>query len=148
MHLLGQVVKFKRKCQALDDPLAARNTIVFRKLDSDISAFHYSFPAELRDPLHPNGGLHKGVDADLVGAHLIPHVSAIKLHESFADLSNPHDPSAIRILTESRAVLSIVYLLTGTTLDFSYILNPAISCECHFHLVTPTFSSSFSVDSC
>jgi len=127
LHLLGQVLKFKRKTAALDDPFSARDTPLFRKLDSDISAFHFSFPPEMRDPLQSN--VDKGVDADLVGAHLIPHVAAIKLHETFADLSNPRDPSAIRILAEARAVLSLVYVLTSTALDLSVVLTANISCE-------------------
>lgn len=129
LHLLGQIIKFRRKCQALDDPFSARATSLFRKLDGDITAYHYSFPPELRDPLRSSDGQRKGVDADLVAAHLIPHVAAIKLHESFADMTNMNDPSSIRILAESRAILSVVYLLTSTTLDFSYVLTPVASCK-------------------
>jgi hypothetical protein len=125
------VVKFKRKTQSLDDPLSARGTTLFRKLDDDIAAFQASFPEELQDPFRANA--QKSVDADLVGAHLLPNIAAIKLHEGFADLSNARDPSSIRILKEARACLALVYFLTSTTLDLSYVLTASTSCEYDAH---------------
>ncbi|KAL1412647.1 hypothetical protein Q8F55_000394 [Vanrija albida] len=126
LHLLGQIIKFRRKCQALPDVMRAYNTPLFKKLDNDVTAFRFSFPSSLRDPLRTFNNA-KGIDADLVSAHLIPHIAAINLHEPFADVTNPQDPASNRILGEARACLSLVYLLASTALDFSYVLSPVNS---------------------
>jgi hypothetical protein len=126
-HLLGQVMNLRRKVQQKGDPWPLRDTPEFRRLDADIASFHYGIPTELRDPLQPRGD--KAIDVDLLSAHLLPHISAIKLHEAFADLSVPNDPSAVRMLAEARACLSLIYVLSNTALDLSYVLTANISGE-------------------
>ncbi|WVW80553.1 hypothetical protein I302_102538 [Kwoniella bestiolae CBS 10118] len=86
----------------------------------------------LRDPVQYLQGHAKGVDADLIAAHLIPRIASIFLHEPFADVSDPSCTSATRILMEARAVLNIVYLVVSSNADISYMVMPICSCDYFF----------------
>ncbi|OXG37579.1 hypothetical protein C359_04952 [Cryptococcus neoformans Bt120] len=127
--LLGRACRFVRNCKVMEpeDRLLAKDTPEFRQIDGDIAMFSMSFPKSLRDPVQYMSGHAKGIDADLVSAHLVPHVAAIQLHEPFADLNDPSCSSAIRLLTEARACLNIVYLLIGSSADISYVVAPITS---------------------
>lgn len=67
-------------------------------------------------------------------AHLVPHVVAIQLHEPFADLNDPSCNSGVRLLTEARACLKIVYLLVGSSADISYVVAPITSCKSSLYI--------------
>ncbi|KIR27824.1 hypothetical protein I309_03144 [Cryptococcus deuterogattii LA55] len=127
--LLGRASRFVRKCKAMkpEDRLLAKDTPEFRQIDGDVAMFSMSFPKSLRDPVQYMNGHAKGIDADLVSAHLVPHVVAIQLHEPFADLNDPSCNSGVRLLTEARACLKIVYLLVGSSADISYVVAPITS---------------------
>ncbi|WWC92412.1 uncharacterized protein L201_007369 [Kwoniella dendrophila CBS 6074] len=90
------------------------------------------FPPALRDPVQYLQGHAKGVDADLIAAHLIPRIASIFLHEPFADISDPGCQSATRLLMEARAVLNIVYLVVSSNADISYMVVPICSCDYFF----------------
>nr|XP_031862623.1 uncharacterized protein CI109_002121 [Kwoniella shandongensis]KAA5529695.1 hypothetical protein CI109_002121 [Kwoniella shandongensis] len=127
--LLMRATKFTRRCRSMDpsERLLACQLPEFRQIDSDIAAFGLSFPPSLRDPVQYRNGYSKGIDADLISAHLVPHIAAIFLHEPFADLADPQCPSTTRILSEARAVLNIVYLIVSSSADISYMLLPMAS---------------------
>lgn len=68
---------------------------------------------------------HNGsVETNLISAHVIPHASTILLHESFCKTED--DLSMQRCLTSARAILSIIYLLWGSSYDIS-LLQPFIT---------------------
>ncbi|KIR58997.1 hypothetical protein I314_04981 [Cryptococcus bacillisporus CA1873] len=127
--LLGRASRFVRKCKAMkpEDRRLAKDTPEFKQIDGDIAMFNMSFPKSLRDPVQYMNGHAKGIDADLVSAHLVPHVVAIQLHEPFADLNDPFCNSGVRLLSEARACLKIVYLLIGSSADISYVIMPPVS---------------------
>ncbi len=50
---------------------------------------------------------------------------ALKLHEPFADYSDPQNPSARRMLAASKGILKLIYLLSATTYD----IRSATHCE-------------------
>ncbi|WWC72694.1 uncharacterized protein I206_106658 [Kwoniella pini CBS 10737] len=114
------------------DRLLARQMPEFKKIDMDIAAFNLNFPPSLRDPIQYLQGHAKGVDADLIAAHLIPRIASIFLHEPFADISDVSCPSAQRLLMEARAVLNIVYLVVSSNADISYMVMPI----CSFYFFT------------
>ncbi|WVQ86138.1 hypothetical protein IAT38_008306 [Cryptococcus sp. DSM 104549] len=123
--LLGRVGKFVRRTRQMEveERLFAKDIPEFRQLDGDIAAFNLTFPPSLRDPVQYLKGYAKGVDADLISAHLVPHIAAILLHEPFADLNNPTCASAARLLTEARACLNVVYLIVSSNADISYLFT-------------------------
>lgn len=79
------------------------------------------------------------------GVHILPHCCIILLHEPFADLSDPSNMSAKRILTAARAVLSFVYLLTGSSIDWSAMLHVGYSPTSSWMALTPTAAGLFLV---
>ncbi|OCF78937.1 hypothetical protein I204_00881 [Kwoniella mangroviensis CBS 8886] len=132
--LLSRACRFIRKCRNMEpaDRLIARQVPEFKQIDSDIAAFNLHFPPALRYPVQYLQGHAKGVDADLIAAHLIPRIASIFLHEPFADVSDPSCVSAARILMEARAVLNIVYLVVSSNADISYMVMPICSCNYFF----------------
>ncbi|WVQ95303.1 hypothetical protein IAU59_002398 [Kwoniella sp. CBS 9459] len=129
--LLGRACKFIRRCRAMDptERFFAKELPEFKQIDSDTAAFNMSFPHSLRDPVQYMQGHAKGVDADLVGAHLVPRIASIFLHEPFADVGDPTCSSAARILTEARACLNVVYQVVSSSADISYMVAPITSCN-------------------
>ncbi|OCF35875.1 hypothetical protein I316_02368 [Kwoniella heveanensis BCC8398] len=129
--LLGRACKFIRRCRAMEatDRFFAKELPEFKQIDSDIAAFNMSFPHSLRDPVQYMQGHAKGVDADLVGAHLVPRIASIFLHEPFADVGDPACTSAARILMEARACLNVVYQVVSSSADISYMVAPITSCD-------------------
>ena len=98
-----------------------------------------TFPPNLRDPLQARHG--KGIDADIMvsasvimdlivaeltsqSALLFAHTATIHLHEPFAVLDDPTDLSATRLLGAARACLSLVYQVSTSRLDLSFMLVP------------------------
>ncbi|WVF67748.1 hypothetical protein IAT40_002507 [Kwoniella sp. CBS 6097] len=129
--LLGRACKFIRRCRGMDasDRFFAKELAEFKQIDTDIAAFNTSFPHSLRDPVQYMQGHAKGVDADLVGAHLVPRIASIFLHEPFADVGDPTCTSAARILMEARACLNVVYQVVSSSADISYMVAPITSCN-------------------
>ncbi|ODO05891.1 hypothetical protein I350_04952 [Cryptococcus amylolentus CBS 6273] len=127
--LLHRTCQFIRRCRAMDpdERELLRDGPDFRQLDGDIAMLSMSFPQALREPVQYMSGYAKGVDADLISAHLIPRITAIYLHEPFAHLDDPNSVSATRVLTEARACLNIVYLVISSNADISFTVTPITS---------------------
>jgi hypothetical protein len=53
------------------------------------------------------------------------HFLALKLHEPFADYSDPQNASARRMVAASKGILKLIYLLSATTYD----IRSATHCE-------------------
>ncbi|WVN89075.1 uncharacterized protein L203_104291 [Cryptococcus depauperatus CBS 7841] len=129
--LLGRVCKFLRKFRSMEagDRLLANSLPEFHQIEKDIALFLLAFPHSLRDPVQHMKGHLKSIDADLISAHLVPHIAAIQLHEPFADVTNATCSSAQRLLTESRACLNIVYMIISSSADVSCVVVPITSCN-------------------
>ncbi|WRT70814.1 uncharacterized protein IL334_007813 [Kwoniella shivajii] len=140
--LLARSTQFIRRCRGLDpiDRVLVKQSTEFTDIDSDIASFHMHFPVSLRDPVQYLQGYAKGVDADLISAHLIPRVASIFLHEPFADWSDPSCPAVSRLLIEARAVLNVVYLVVSSNADISYMVMPICSCDYFFTAVRTLLS--------
>lgn len=122
--LLNRVNKYVRMIKLLpeEDRGAQIGTQAFRALESDIGNLSLTFPPNLRDPLQARHG--KGIDADIMSALLFAHTATIHLHEPFAILDDPTDLSATRLLGAARACLSLVYQISTSRLDLSFMLVP------------------------
>ncbi|TYJ54810.1 hypothetical protein B9479_004481 [Cryptococcus floricola] len=127
--LLHRTCQFIRRCRTMDpdERELLRDGPEFRQLDGDIAMLSMSFPQALREPVQYMNGYAKGVDADLISAHLIPRIAAIYLHEPFAHLDDPNSVSATRVMTEARACLNIVYLVISSNADISFTVTPVTS---------------------
>ncbi|WVQ85932.1 hypothetical protein IAT38_008100 [Cryptococcus sp. DSM 104549] len=127
--LLSRVARFTRLCRGMcpEQKMAGRGFPEFRVLDRDLLTFNMSFPPSLREPVQYMRGYAKGIDSDLVSAHLVHRIAAIHLHEPFADPNNPKCVSAARLLTEARGCLAVVYSLSGVSADVSYSISPISS---------------------
>lgn len=95
-----------------------RGSQAFMELDHIISSFSSSFPSHLKNPIQGNI-----VDNHLYTACLMPHVSAIILHDPHADVRRSGCISALKILTGARAVLDLIYGICSTSFDIS-LLDP------------------------
>jgi hypothetical protein len=99
-------------------PVDPRGSQAFMELDHVISSFLSSFPSHLKNPIQSNV-----VDGHLYTAYLMPHVSAIILHDPHADVRRSGCISALKILTAARAVLDMIYSICSTSYDIS-LLDP------------------------
>ncbi|KIO22771.1 hypothetical protein M407DRAFT_245041 [Tulasnella calospora MUT 4182] len=87
----------------------------FHHLDQTIAAFTTNIPRAFRDPVGTT------VDPLLYTVHLLPHVAMIQLHNPHAKPDSPNDHSAMQMLTATRAILDLIYKLSGTTYDLLYL---------------------------
>ncbi|OWZ54224.1 hypothetical protein C368_03363 [Cryptococcus neoformans 125.91] len=120
--IMGRVAGFIRQCRrmSLDEKQTAKDLPEFEAIDRDINLFLAGFPGSLKDPVQYMTGHSKGIDADLISAHLVPHVAAIHLHEPFADIADPNCPSARRLLDAAQACLNVVYQMSNLSAAMSY----------------------------
>ncbi|KAG9047470.1 hypothetical protein FS837_002184 [Tulasnella sp. UAMH 9824] len=87
----------------------------FRHLDQTIASFTRNIPRAFQDPV----GI--AVDPLLYTAHILPHVAMIQLHDPHAKVDSPNDHSAMQMLAATRAILDLIYKLSGTTYDLLYL---------------------------
>lgn len=125
-HLFGSILKFTRKLQTVNDVGAMRASAMFINCEKEAAAFKANMPPAFQDPFRTLNG-QKGIDADLINAHVLPSIMLIKLHEPFVDLGDMRNESTQCVVREARAVLDIVCSLTSTALDLSYALSPISS---------------------
>lgn len=124
--LLNRVNKFARKWKNRrlrdNDDLDGMQRPEFRELANAIACLQMSFPSELQDPGAVDA--KKRLDVDLIvsriaiycdskltlvqSAHVIPHAAIICLYEPFADIADPNDQPARRILNAARSVIGII----------------------------------------
>ncbi|WVQ70202.1 uncharacterized protein L199_008427 [Kwoniella botswanensis] len=83
----------------------------FREIANAIACFQMSFPPAMRNV----GKLtsKRKLDIDLIAAQMLPHAAIICLHEPFADLNDPSDQAARRMLGATQAIVSIVQQLAS-----------------------------------
>ncbi|TYJ53884.1 hypothetical protein B9479_005433 [Cryptococcus floricola] len=119
--LLHRVIRLVRRCRRMEahEWASVKDSAEFRQIENDLGMLSLTFPVALRDPVQYMQGAMKVIDADLISAHLLPHVAAINLHEPFADIKDPLCPSGTRLLAEARACLSVVYLVRSGISLFS-----------------------------
>ncbi|KIO22768.1 hypothetical protein M407DRAFT_27721 [Tulasnella calospora MUT 4182] len=87
----------------------------FRHLDQTIASFTRNIPRAFRDPVGTT------VDPLLYTAHLLPHMAMIQLHDPHAKPDSPNDHSAMQMLAATRAILDLIYKLSGTTYDLLHL---------------------------
>ncbi|KAG9015675.1 hypothetical protein FRB90_004494 [Tulasnella sp. 427] len=87
----------------------------FQHIDQTISAYMSNIPRAFREPVGAT------VDPLLYMAHLLPHVAMIQLHDPHAKPISPNDRSAMQMLVAVRAILDLIYQLSGTTYDLLYM---------------------------
>ncbi|GMK55398.1 hypothetical protein CspeluHIS016_0204540 [Cutaneotrichosporon spelunceum] len=108
--LLNRVNKFSRKWKNRrlreNDDLDGMQRPEFRELANAIACLQMSFPPGLSNPATLD--TKKRLDVDLISAHVIPHAAIICLYEPFADVSDPNDQPARRIINAARAVINII----------------------------------------
>ncbi|BEI93175.1 uncharacterized protein CcaverHIS019_0508030 [Cutaneotrichosporon cavernicola] len=108
--LLNRVNKFSRKWKNRrlrdNDDLDGMHRPEFRELANAIACLQMSFPPELSNPATLDA--KKRLDVDLISAHVIPHAAIICLYEPFADIADPNDQPARRIINAARSVINII----------------------------------------
>ncbi|WWC61219.1 uncharacterized protein I303_103799 [Kwoniella dejecticola CBS 10117] len=113
--LMNRVTKFARRWKNRhmrdNDDFDGLNRPEFREIANAIACFQMSFPPSLRNV----GKLtsKKILDIDLIAAHMLPHAAIICLHEPFADLTDPSDQAARRMLGATQGIVSIVQQLAS-----------------------------------
>lgn len=114
--LLNRVNKFARKWKNRrmrdNDDLDGMQRPEFRELANAIACLQMSFPASLRTPAKLDE--KNKLDVDLISAHVIPQSAIICLYEPFADITDPNDQPARRILNASQAIVGVVQQIAGT----------------------------------
>ncbi|WVW83215.1 hypothetical protein I302_105233 [Kwoniella bestiolae CBS 10118] len=101
----------------------------FREIANSIACLQMSFPATLRNV----GKLtaKRKLDIDLIAAQMLPHAAIICLHEPFADLYDPSDQAARRMLGATQAIVSIVQQLASVFgengLNFTSVMHSSAS---------------------
>lgn len=113
--LLNRVNKFARKWKNRrmrdNDDLDGMLRPEFRELANAIACLQMSFPPTLTNPTtFDDRGM---LDVDLVSAHVLPHTAIICLYEPFADVTDPNDQPARRILNAARSVINVIQQLVG-----------------------------------
>ncbi|KII93554.1 hypothetical protein PLICRDRAFT_35780 [Plicaturopsis crispa FD-325 SS-3] len=93
-----------------------RTTPEFHELDRIVASFRASFPPHLRDPI-----VNNVVDSHLYTTCLVPHVCTILLHEPHAAVKICECISATKILTASRAILDLIYVVMSTSFDITLL---------------------------
>ncbi|WWC69552.1 uncharacterized protein I206_103494 [Kwoniella pini CBS 10737] len=113
--LMNRVTKFARRWKNRhlrdNDDFDGLNRPEFREIANAIACFQMSYPPSLRNvgKLTPR----KILDIDLISAHMLPHAAIICLHEPFADLFDPSDQAARRMLGATQGIVSIVQQLAS-----------------------------------
>lgn len=64
-HLLGSVLKFTRKVQAVNNAREAKGGPKTAHFENEIASFKANIPQDMRDPFRPPRG-QKGIDPDLL----------------------------------------------------------------------------------
>ncbi|WRT67022.1 uncharacterized protein IL334_003988 [Kwoniella shivajii] len=131
--LMNRVNKFVRRWKNRhmrdDDDFDGLNKPEFREIANAIACFQMSFPPALRNVgrLTPK----RRFDIDLIAAHMLPHAAAICLHEPFADLNDPSDQAARRMLAATQAIVSIVQQLASVLGEgghhFTSVMHSSVS---------------------
>ncbi|KAL7422208.1 hypothetical protein Q5752_002854 [Cryptotrichosporon argae] len=106
------VRRWKNRRLREDDDLDGMVKPEFRELANAIACLQMSFPASLRDPAKLN---RKGcLDVDLISAHLLPQAAIICLFEPFADVTDPNDQPARRILAAAQSIIGVIQQIAST----------------------------------
>jgi len=98
------------------DVLDPRSTPAFVEVDTLVSSFRSSFPADLRNPISGNV-----VDVHLFTACTIPYIAMIVLHEPHAALQATGCISATNLLVAARQVLTLIYSIWSTSFDLALL---------------------------
>ncbi|KAG8987392.1 hypothetical protein FRB93_004852 [Tulasnella sp. JGI-2019a] len=96
-----------------------RTTEEFQALDRMTEDFLTSIPGDFKDPV----GVHTGsrLDPTLYIAHILPHMASIALHDPHANVFSAHDVSAQKLLKAARAILDLIYKVSGTAFDLIFL---------------------------
>ncbi|KAI0788551.1 hypothetical protein C8Q75DRAFT_768846 [Abortiporus biennis] len=92
----------------------ARKDPEFARIESNIDIFLNSIPTESRDSI-----LHGVIDSHLCVAVTAPRLARILLHEPYAMVGVKSCPSAYNILTDARAILTLLHAVTSSGSDGS-----------------------------
>ncbi|RXK41931.1 hypothetical protein M231_00652 [Tremella mesenterica] len=124
MLLLNKVSTYIRRVKLLSNEERAmqRQSPEFRWYEKAINDFHTTFPHQLRDPLRHREG--KRVDVDSFSAQLVCNIASIHLHDLFANMDDPQDESAVKLLIAARSSLGLIYLITSSSTELSFFLIP------------------------
>lgn len=129
--LFGRVTDYNVRSNLREPTVVSRNQNPFFKpgfteLDKLVSIdFLESFP-----PAYKHLGLNEdgSMDTDLYLAHLLPHATAITLHNPYVDFSDSQSTSASRCANAARAILTAYYRLYETSLDITRLHPLVVIC--------------------
>ncbi|PCH33848.1 hypothetical protein WOLCODRAFT_94323 [Wolfiporia cocos MD-104 SS10] len=108
----------KIRTDAKDD---TRATPAFIELDRLVTLFKASIPGHLRNPVSEQ------VDPHLFSAWSAAHLAEILLHEPHAVVGQSTCTSSCKILSASRQILDMVYIISSTSYDLPLLgLSPII----------------------
>lgn len=131
-HYFSQSVYNRDNVGQLD----SRDSVAFQEVHRLAMSFRSSFPVQFRNPIQ-----EETVDPYLFTAHMAAYVcvelflnsgpiwrydlrifrAQILLHDPFARYEDPMCPSAALILSASRAILDLTYLIASTSYDVSLL---------------------------